>query len=498
VGAPRGRSSSPPGRSEPARRGRAGRRGLCLLGSLLPLLAPLRAPASDDGRLPPELSALIESWPGSEGTGTIGRSGYPGGPWTSAARALVRPRRAGFDAEPVCLRGAGGLPIVLPGCRGIATPAELGEAGLGPNPFDLSDPTRLRVVFQQGYDPALDGCVLDPAGIGGRELEAVRLDGTPVDLSHCELPDARRGEQRSSLPVGNGGKTLWHPTAGCFADPTGPDDGKPCPVFSRNFEQEFLGLDPSGRSAEIFQSELAAASWNLLMLLVITSCGQLDPAGRLERDCFDATVEPGSDGRVGDDPATPEVDEAADDFHRAWRRNWCGFAAPQLCRHVQSFRSQAGLPPADADGDGAPDDGDGSGRAGDAPCQGGATEGCDDNCILTPNAFQEDGDGDAVGDACDNCSEAADRTQRDGDGDGFGDACDADLDNDGAVDPQDLRRLRRSFGSRRSNARYGGSLDSDADGVIGADDFSSLRARRWGAPGPSGLSCAGTIPCKAP
>ena len=55
----------------------------------------------------------------------------------------------------------------------------------------------------------------------------------------------------------------------------------------------------------------------------------------------------------------------------------------------------------DDDGDGIGEDGDGSGVAGDNPCVGGATVGCDDNCPEAENPDQADGDGDGHGDACD-------------------------------------------------------------------------------------------------
>ena len=60
----------------------------------------------------------------------------------------------------------------------------------------------------------------------------------------------------------------------------------------------------------------------------------------------------------------------------------------------------------DRDGDGIPSDGDGSGVAGDAPCAGGATAACDDNCPGAPNGGQSDGDSDGWGDACDCAPEA--------------------------------------------------------------------------------------------
>ena len=54
----------------------------------------------------------------------------------------------------------------------------------------------------------------------------------------------------------------------------------------------------------------------------------------------------------------------------------------------------------DDDNDGVLDDGDASGIIGDAPCVGGVTEACDDNCPLTPNLEQADADSDGVGDSC--------------------------------------------------------------------------------------------------
>jgi uncharacterized repeat protein (TIGR01451 family) len=95
-----------------------------------------------------------------------------------------------------------------------------------------------------------------------------------------------------------------------------------------------------------------------------------------------------------------------------------------------------------------------------AACVGGATVGCFDNCVGTPNATQADDDGDGIGNSCDcdldgdgvrdvattgcwggpvpapcvagatvgcrdNCVGVANPSQADGDGDGVGDACDS-------------------------------------------------------------------------
>ncbi len=55
----------------------------------------------------------------------------------------------------------------------------------------------------------------------------------------------------------------------------------------------------------------------------------------------------------------------------------------------------------DIDGDGIPNDGDGSGQTTDAPCTGGNTQLCDDNCPEIPNEEQSDINADGTGDLCD-------------------------------------------------------------------------------------------------
>lgn len=78
----------------------------------------------------------------------------------------------------------------------------------------------------------------------------------------------------------------------------------------------------------------------------------------------------------------------------------------------QSFADLRSLAPyPDRDGDGVADDGDLSGVAGDSPCVGGATAGCDDNCAAIQNGAQSDiggsGGSDGMGDVC-QCGDPSD------------------------------------------------------------------------------------------
>ncbi len=112
----------------------------------------------------------------------------------------------------------------------------------------------------------------------------------------------------------------------------------------------------------------------------------------------------------------------------------------------------------DDDNDGIPDDGNLNGLTTDAPCATGQTMGCDDNCTLTANPDQTDGNGNGKGDACecdpdsdgvaspgvncnpaspDNCPMTWNPGQNDADGDGVGNACDDDDDDDGVLDDGD-------------------------------------------------------------
>lgn len=107
---------------------------------------------------------------------------------------------------------------------------------------------------------------------------------------------------------------------------------------------------------------------------------------------------------------------------------------------------------------------------------------------------QTDTDGDGVPDSMDNCTLVANgpndlSDQVDTDQDGFGNVCDGDFDNNGVHDGGDFSDLVVNFNSTIE------LFDLTGDGFVTGCDHASFRAM-WGQlPGPSGLSCAGTIPC---
>lgn len=81
----------------------------------------------------------------------------------------------------------------------------------------------------------------------------------------------------------------------------------------------------------------------------------------------------------------------------------------------------------------------------------------------------------------------------DSDMDGYGNACDADITNDGLVGGPDLGPVSANFGMTGAPGFH--PADTTCDGIVGGPDLGLFSQQFGGPPGPSGLSCAGTIPC---
>jgi len=124
-----------------------------------------------------------------------------------------------------------------------------------------------------------------------------------------------------------------------------------------------------------------------------------------------------------------------------------------------------------------------------------ATSLCAAAFATAPGCAPRDADRDGVLDRADNCTRVANPDQSDADLDGFGDGCDADYDQDGATGAGDFRLLRAAFGALSIDARYPLALDHDANGSVDGEDFREFRRRFGRPPGPSGLACAGRVPC---
>jgi len=106
-------------------------------------------------------------------------------------------------------------------------------------------------------------------------------------------------------------------------------------------------------------------------------------------------------------------------------------------------------------------------------------------CVFDASA--QDSDGDGTPDVADNCLNVS-NTQVDPDLDGYGNRCDADFDQDGDIDEDDFDYYY--------SCTIDPACDLDEDGFIGGiDEFGVFSSMFGGPPGPSGLACAGTVPC---
>jgi hypothetical protein len=110
----------------------------------------------------------------------------------------------------------------------------------------------------------------------------------------------------------------------------------------------------------------------------------------------------------------------------------------------------------------------------------------------------QDSDSDGVFDVLDNCVDVPNGppSDCDTDNDGYGNICDGDFDEDNFVFPGDFDIWFADFSGPGYDVS-GTGTDMDCDGYVFPSDFDL-----WfpyfsgsGAPGPSGLHCAGSVPC---
>jgi hypothetical protein len=248
-----------------------------------------------------EASALLQSWPGFEGTS--------GGDWDPFDAGVAQPGTIGFRGGSPCTRWDPSTAqlLTLPGCRGVLD-------------YEIL-PTQIQVMFERGYSPLVDGCVFAPS-VDGRNVVGIDPDGNFVDLSTC-VPGTGDNDIM---------RTLYHPFAGCL---TAQDeiDGLTCTFDkTRNFDTEFLA-----GAAQVFRSEMAAVSWNLMMVLVGTSIPPDLIGGSSGPNC-DLAAGPKEPDDCSDRP--PRFDEF--DVNEPERLDGCSFRRPFLCKNVAAFLALSG------------------------------------------------------------------------------------------------------------------------------------------------------------
>lgn len=111
----------------------------------------------------------------------------------------------------------------------------------------------------------------------------------------------------------------------------------------------------------------------------------------------------------------------------------------------------------------------------------------------------QDGDGDGVFNVLDNCSTISNKAPNDcdTDDDGYGNYCDGDFNQSNSTNATDFTtRFLPDFKAGTDKAPIDGT-DMNCSGTVNATDFTArfLPNFKSGKPGPSGLFCAGTVPC---
>jgi hypothetical protein len=109
----------------------------------------------------------------------------------------------------------------------------------------------------------------------------------------------------------------------------------------------------------------------------------------------------------------------------------------------------------------------------------------------------QDNDGDGVFNVLDNCSLTpnAGVLGCDTDDDGYGNVCDGDFDQNKATNATDF--TAKFVPDFKKGVDSGIGTDMDCNGAVNSTDFTARFVPNFksGKPGPSGLHCAGTVPC---
>jgi hypothetical protein len=340
-----------------------------------------------------EASALMQAWPGIEGTS----DGHT--TWASLddrmQPATVASGRS-FLGGPVCTQFVESIhnTVKLPGCRGIERLTVINNASGGVD--------HVEVKFEQGYLPSIDGCTIGSQIIrtgGGvvpvqlvfdgetqspqlvtefplcnraiREqavpqflLNGYNAQGQPI-LTANTCPPATGGArfglgEPGTPPAGTPGvegagqiNFLWcasnlvtldrlpmiHPTAGCIdsavwfdarADNVAADTGLPFGGCEYFYARDLTEEFFAGNAA-FFQNELAAFSWNFMLFLAATSCNEKS----IDLDGLDHS-EPNA-------PTALRADPTCFDAERPWTPGRCSLATPQFCSNVKGFLGAAGV-----------------------------------------------------------------------------------------------------------------------------------------------------------
>lgn len=97
-------------------------------------------------------------------------------------------------------------------------------------------------------------------------------------------------------------------------------------------------------------------------------------------------------------------------------------------------------------------------------------------------SFDNDVDGDGVGNNLDNCTTSYNPAQTDTNDDGYGNTCDPDLTGDLVINAQDLGAMRLVFFTNNADA------DLNVDGQVNTQDLGIMRNMFFGTPGPSEIA----------